>query len=96
MLFTYTRHRVKDYDQWKKAFDENSPMLAQNGITWQIVQINDDPTDVAVLCQCPSEKEWNAFLAADEAKRQASGIDPRVKGGLVGQPEWWLGEIMPN
>ena len=96
MLFTYPRHRVEEYARWKKAFDEHSPLLAENGITWQIVQINGDPTDVAVLCQCPGRKEWEAFLAADEAKRTQTGIDSRVKGGLVGQPEWWMGEVMPK
>jgi hypothetical protein len=92
VFVAYTRHRVEDYDRWKKAFDENSPMLAESGVAWEIVRVNGDPTDVVVLCRCPSEKEWNAFLAADKASMERTDSDPREKGGLVGVPEWWTGE----
>lgn len=27
MYLTYVRHRVKDYAQWRKAFDHNARML---------------------------------------------------------------------
>ncbi len=95
MFLTYTRHRVKDYAQWRRAFDENSPMLTQSGITdWNIVQINGDPTDVAVIVRCQSQKEWDAFLALDKANMEKTGVDPREKGGLVGAVEWWMGEVV--
>ncbi len=95
MFLTSTRHRVKDYAQWRKAFDENAPMLTQSGITqWWIVQVDNDPTDIAVIVLCPSKKEWEAFLALDAANMKKTGIDPREKGGLVGQPEWWAGEVI--
>lgn len=95
MYLTTTRHRVKSYKQWKEAFDVNSPMLVENGIKeWKIVQIHGDPTDVAVICFCPSKKEWDAFVAADQEKFRRTGVDPRIKGGLVGDPEWWAGEVV--
>ncbi len=92
MYLTYTRHRVKDYATWRKAFDENSPALAKQGIEWWIAQINGDPTDVAVICRCPAKKNWDAFIEADIAKFNQTGVDPREKGGLIGDPEWWAGE----
>jgi hypothetical protein len=95
MFITYTRHRVKDYDQWRAAFEENAPMLTESGITdWSIVQINGDPTDIAVIVRAPSEKEWNDFLALDRKKMEESGVDSREKGGLIGDPEWWTGEAV--
>jgi len=95
MFLTYTRHNVKDYATWRSAFDENTPLLTQAGITdWKIVQINGTPTDIAVIVMCPSKKEWEAFLALDKAKMEKSGIDPREKGGLIGMPEWWAGEVL--
>ncbi len=95
MYLTYTRHKVKDYATWRKAFDENTAMLTQSGITdWWVVQINGNPTDVAVIVRCQSKEQWDGFVAADREKIKKTGIDPRAKGGLVGQPEWWGGEVM--
>jgi hypothetical protein len=93
MYIIYTRHKVRDYDTWKKAFDENSPMLEEAGVTdWSIVKVNNDPTDVAIIVRSPSKKEWETFLRLDEEKMKRTGADPREKGGLIGEPEWWVGE----
>lgn len=95
MYVIYTRHKIKSYAQWRKAFDENSPMLAQCGINdWWIVPVNGDDTDIAVIVHSPSKKEWDAFLAMDQQKMKQSGVDPREKGGLIGQPEWWVGQTV--
>ena len=95
MYLTYTRHTVKDYAVWRAAFDANAPMLAAQGIRWEVVQVNGVPTDVAVLCRCPDKQAWDAFVAADTEKFKQTGVDPREKAGLVGRPEWWAGEVMP-
>ncbi len=95
MFLTYTRHKVKDYAQWRKAFDGNAHLLRESGITdWEIVQVNGDPTDIAVIVHCPSKDNWDAFVAADQAQWKRTGLDPREKGGLIGNPEWWAGEVM--
>jgi ribosomal silencing factor RsfS len=94
MYLTYTRHKVKEYDRWKEAFDENSPMLSANNVSWEIAQINGDSTDIAVICRCESKKEWDAFAEAVQTKMNETGTDGREKGGVIGDPEWWAGEIM--
>ena len=95
MYLIYTRHRVKDYDVWKKAFDDNTHLFSENGITeWHVVQVNGDPTDVAIIVYAPSKEHWEHFIQADEKKREQTGMDPRVTGGLVGNPEWWTGEVL--
>lgn len=94
MYLTCTRHRVKDYAVWRKAFDDNTHLLQESGITdWKVVQVNGDPADVSVIVFCPSKKHWDAFVEADQAQWKRTGIDPREKGGLVGDPQWWAGEV---
>ncbi len=94
MYMTYTRHRVKNYDQWRKAFDDNTHMLTESGITkWWVVQINGDPTDVAVIVQCPAKKNWDDFIAAHTFAGQDEMRKAREKGGVIGDPEWWAGEV---
>jgi hypothetical protein len=94
MYVTYTRHRVKDHNAWKKAFDDNASMLADNGIAWEIVTVEGDPTDVVILCRCPDKAAWEAFMKAGEEKMQRSGENPAEKGGVVGDIEWWGGEVV--
>ncbi len=94
MYLTYTRHQIKDYATWKAAFDDNASMLTDNGITWETVRVNGDPTDVVILCRCPDEAAWKAFMAAGEAKMKLTGENPAEKGGVVGDIEWWGGEAV--
>lgn len=94
MHIVYTRHKVKDYAMWRKTFDDNSPMLTENAITWEIVQVNGDPTDVAIICRCADKAAWEAFVAKDQAKYDVTGENPWEKGGLLGPPEWWAGDTV--
>jgi hypothetical protein len=93
MYLTYTRHRIKDYDTWKKAFDENSPMLAANDIRWVIAKVNDDPTDISIVCYCPNKEAWEKFMAAGKEKMEKTGMNPAEHGGVIGEIEGWGGEI---
>ena len=94
MYLTYTRHRVKDYDTWRRVFDDNTGLLTDNGIKWVTVQVNGDPTDVAILCYCPAKESWDAFVAGNQAKWKSKGMNPQVEAGVIGQPEFWAGEIV--
>jgi heme-degrading monooxygenase HmoA len=93
VYLTYTRHRIRDYDVWRKAFDDNTRLLKENGIhEWFVTQVNDDPTDIAVLVRYADKAAWDSFVAADQEQMKRTGIDPREKGGVVGDVEWWTGE----
>ncbi len=95
MYIVYTRHKVKDYEQWRKAFDTNATLLKECGITdWWVTQVNGVSTDVAVLVHAPSKRHWDNFVKADMEKMKRTGMDPRETGGLIGDPEWWTGEAM--
>ncbi|MDD5055097.1 MAG: hypothetical protein PHZ00_02400 [Candidatus Peribacteraceae bacterium] len=96
MYLTSTRHRVKDYAVWRTAFDDNVHLLTESGITeWWVVQVDGDPTDVAVIVLCPLKDHWDKFVAADTEKRKQTGTDPREQAGLIGDVQWWAGEVMP-
>ena len=95
MYFTYTRHTVKEYDVWRKAFDDNAEMLKANGVvSTTIVQVNDNPRDIAVLNTWPAKKNWEDFIAAHAFKSTEDAVKAREKAGVIGQPEWYGGEVV--
>ncbi|HLD07987.1 MAG TPA: hypothetical protein VJB60_02895 [Candidatus Peribacterales bacterium] len=95
MYLTYTRHRVQDYEHWRKAFDANVPMLENAGVigTW-VVQINDDPTDIAVINTWPGKENWDNFIASHKFKNKDEMVQAQEKAGVIGEPEWWVGEVV--
>lgn len=66
MYLTCVRHRVKDYDVWRKAFDHNAAMLFEKCavLSTSIVQVDGDPHGIAIINTWPSKKHWDDFGAA--------------------------------
>lgn len=95
MYLTHTRHRIKDYALWRAAFDANVPMLEKAGVlgTW-IIQVNDDPLDIVVLNTWPDRRNWDDFIAMHKFTSPDDAKKAREKGGVVGDPIFWGGEVM--
>ncbi len=97
MYLTHVRHTVKDYDSWRKAFDENAPMLEKAGaLSTTIVQIGGNPNDIAVINTWPSSKHWDDFIAMHGKDTNTTLEDSKKKGGLIGEPQWYGGEVMES
>jgi hypothetical protein len=95
MYLTYTRHRVKDYDTWRAAFDANAPMLKKTGvIDTFITQVEGDPNDIVVINTWPAKKNWEDFIAAHNFKDAGDIKKMQEKGGLIGEPEWFGGKLV--
>ena len=96
MYLTHVRHRVKDYATWRKAFDHNANMLFQkyNSLSTLIVQVNGDPTDIVIINTWPSKKHWEDFIAAHKFQSKDNMVKAREKGGVIGEPEWFGGEVI--
>jgi hypothetical protein len=95
MYLTHVHHTVKDYAQWRKAFDDNTPMLTKAGVlgTW-IIQKDGDPNDVVVINTWPARKNWNDFQAMHEFKSPQDVQKMLDKGGVIGMPEFYGGTVI--
>jgi hypothetical protein len=95
MYLTCVRHRVKDYFQWKKAFDHNADMLFEKfgALSTQIVKVNGDPTDIAVINTWPDKKNWDDFGASHDLPEYKGKLKTKEDGGVIGEPEFWGGDV---
>jgi quinol monooxygenase YgiN len=96
MYLTCVRHRVKEYEMWRKAFDHNANMLfATFGcLGTQIVQVNGDPTDIAIINTWPSKKNWDDFSAAHALPEYQGKLMTPEDGGVIGEPTFFGGEVI--
>ena len=64
MIRLFVRHRVADYDAWRRVYDEFDTTRRPMGVLGEAVfQAIDDPRDVTL---------WHDFDTADEAQAFAS------------------------
>ena len=62
MIKTLMHHRVKDFSNWKKAFDNFSPTRKLKGeISYEVGRSHEDPNDVYVINEWRSVKDFNSF-----------------------------------
>lgn len=94
MYLTYVRHRVQDYDRWRKGFDQNAAlMFGKFGVlSTTIVKVNGDPTDIAIINTWPSKKHWDDFGAAHESPEYKGKAATPESAGVIGEVEFCGGE----
>jgi quinol monooxygenase YgiN len=72
------RHRVADFDAWKKVYDGFAPTQAEHGVrSHQVLRSIDNPDDVIVTHAFDSPEAARAFFAMPELKDAMSqaGVD---------------------
>ena len=63
------RHRVADFDAWKKVYDGFAPTQAEHGVhAHQVLRSAEDPNDVIVTHTFDSREAARAFFAMPELK----------------------------
>jgi len=85
MIHVMVRQNVKDFDAWKKAFDEHGSdrkMASSKG--GQVFRALDDPNNVFVLLEFDDLDKANKFMNSDGLK------EARKNGGVVGKPDVYL------
>jgi heme-degrading monooxygenase HmoA len=81
MAITVIRHRVRDYDAWRKVYNSVGDMQKSGGVTEESVyQSKDDPNDVLVLHTFNSAEEAERFVASPELR------DAMGRAGVEGAP----------
>lgn len=84
MALTVVLHRVKDYQAWRKAYDEFAPGQKAGGVTSESVyHAKEDPNSVLVLHYYPSMEAAEAFVASPALRdaMQRAGVEgiPRIE-----------------
>jgi hypothetical protein len=81
MTVLVVHHRVRDFDAWKPIFDEHESSRRRYGAErhW-IYRTVEDPSDVVVAVEFPSEEGARGFLE-DPGLREAM-----QRGGVEGEP----------
>jgi quinol monooxygenase YgiN len=72
------RHRVADFDAWKKVYDGFSPIQTEHGVLGhQVLRSIENPSDVIVTHTFGSPEAAKAFFAMPELKEAMSqaGVD---------------------
>ena len=82
-------HKVKDYDAWKKSFDEHRDARQNNGLTDRGVGYGfDDKTNVVVVLAINDMKKARAFSNSPELKAKMDS------SGVVGKPEMFYYHVV--
>ena len=80
-MFLIVHHRVRDFDAWKSAFDQNASVRARYGCTGHtIYRSADDPNDVRIFTEWPSREK------AEQYTRDPSLPEAMQRGGVIGEP----------
>ncbi|MCM3486531.1 hypothetical protein [Kocuria rosea] len=83
MALLLIRHRVADYDAWRKVYDSVSDVPAFSNITGESVhRMVDDPDNVLVLHYFDSVDEARAFTALPELQ------EVMQRAGVQGEPHF--------
>ena len=72
------REKVRDYDTWKRVFDDGEPLRAKHGCSGHVVyRSDDDANDLTIHLQFPS-REAGESLRADPglaAAMERAGVE---------------------
>ena len=87
MVTMFVKHRVRDYPEWKRRYDEFKPKHGELGIdSATVYRDSEDPHMVIVIHVFDDLNAAQTFARSTELK----GVMERA--GVEGRPEIWYGE----
>jgi len=88
MITSFVRHKVENFDSWKKVYDEFSSIKKEGGVIGaSVLQVPDDPNMVIVTHDFESLETANKFFNSDALKNALQNA------GVIGKPEIWIGDV---
>jgi hypothetical protein len=82
MNYLLVHHRVKNFQEWKIAYDEHLPKRQQAGVKEKNLWHADaDPNDVTLLFETNDLSKARAFAESDDLRQIMA------KAGVIGKPE---------
>ena len=87
MTTMFARHKVSDYGNWKRVYDEFASVRKENGVTGASVHRDaSDPNIIIVTHQFNDVNTAMAFANSEELK------SAMANAGVAGPPEIWFSE----
>ena len=84
MKYMLVRHKVADFDVWKKVFDSHAEAQAEAGFTLDRIMRNTaDPNEIFVLLNVSDPAAADAFVNSPQAEEGAE------LAGVLDQPDCW-------
>ncbi|MFH1891450.1 MAG: antibiotic biosynthesis monooxygenase [Candidatus Zixiibacteriota bacterium] len=82
MTHVMIRHKVNDFDKWKKTFDEFSSFRKSSGeMSFQVMQHQEDSNNVYLMFEWDNEENARKFFGSAELKERMQ------KAGVAEAPE---------
>jgi antibiotic biosynthesis monooxygenase (ABM) superfamily enzyme len=83
----FARHRVDNYDSWKRVYDEMAPVQKKLGVTAASVHRDaQDSKTLTIVHRFKDVKSAMAFANSEELK------SAMARAGVSGKPEIWFTE----
>ena len=83
----FVRHKVNDYGNWKRGYDEFASIRKEKGVTAASVhRDSDDPDTIIITHQFKDMDAAMGFVNSEELK------SAMANAGVSGPPEFWFGE----
>ncbi len=93
MTIVHIEHPIRDFDNWKKAFENDPVGRERSGVrSYQILRPIDDPNYVMIDLDFDSSKAAEAFLAAMREVWQS----PVAASVLTGSPQTLIVEVVES
>jgi quinol monooxygenase YgiN len=82
MTYLTVQHKVKDYNAWKKTFDNFEDTRRSGGErSYRIMRTEDDPNNLYVMFEWDSPENARSFFQSPELK------DAMERAGVVDKPK---------
>ena len=87
MTTMFVRHKVTDYDNWKRAYDEFASVRKEKGVTAASIHRDADDSNIIIgMHQFKDIGTARDFVNSEELK------SAMAKAGVSAPPEFWFGE----
>ena len=87
MATMFVKHKVDDYGNWKRTYDEFAPVRKESGVTGASVHRDaDDANTIIVTHQFDNVDAAIAFANSEDLKLAMKNA------GVAGPPEIWFSE----
>lgn len=80
--YMLVRHKVKDYTEWKRGYDEHLPQRSDAGLTEKYLLRNEqDPNEVVALFEASDMGKAKTFAESDELREAMQRV------GVIDKPD---------
>ena len=87
MATLFARHKVSDYNNWKRAYDQFASVRKENGVTAASVHRDAHNPDTIIITH-----KFKDMKAATEFANSEDLKSAMENAGVSGPPEMWFGE----